>query len=412
MGKLRQYIINNIPTDIEIILFNSHDTINIQSHKCILGCYFDYFHNLFNFGKEKNQSSVRIEVSNTKAARDLILSFNKQKINSTCYETKYLLEMFKCRRFFCLDNDVTLLYDIEVSSEDFNLFMEVIDEFDFINDKRLMYAIKKNIPIDYDLNNFSLEFINELQFDDFLIASGSSDNSIKIWNAETGQLLNTLYSHTGLVLSVTFSPDNLRIASNSMDRSIKIWDTYSGQLLNTLTGHTHYVKSVAFSSDNLKIVSGSSDDSIKIWNVISGQLLKTLDSFTGSVLSVAFSHDNLRIVLGSRYNSIKIWDAELGTPSIVSSSGNGARLLNILYGHTGPIFAVAFSPDNLRIASGSCDSSIKIWDIRSSQFLNTLKKMKTSFHFFEKIFNTHCIVSIKYFDWPYRLDNECGIFIR
>jgi hypothetical protein len=44
MGKLHQYIINNIPTDVEIILCNPHDTIKIQSHKCILGCYFDYFH--------------------------------------------------------------------------------------------------------------------------------------------------------------------------------------------------------------------------------------------------------------------------------------------------------------------------------------------------------------------------------
>jgi hypothetical protein len=79
MGKLHQYIINNIPTDIEIVLSNFYDTIKIQSHKYILGCYFDYFHNLFNFGKEKNQPLVRIEVSNTKVARDLILSLNKQK---------------------------------------------------------------------------------------------------------------------------------------------------------------------------------------------------------------------------------------------------------------------------------------------------------------------------------------------
>jgi hypothetical protein len=143
MGKLRQYIINNIPTDVEIILCGSRDIVKIQSHKCILGCYFDYFHKLFNFGKEKNQPTIRIEVPNTKVARDLILSFNKHNINFECHEIRYLLEMFKCKRFFCLENDVKLLYDIKVSFDDFDLFMEVVDEFDFVNDKRLIRTIKK-----------------------------------------------------------------------------------------------------------------------------------------------------------------------------------------------------------------------------------------------------------------------------
>jgi hypothetical protein len=80
-----------------------------------LGCYFDYFNHLFNFGKEKNQPSIRIEVSNTKITQDLILSFNKQPAflsPGAHYNTNYLLEMFQCRRFFCLENDVKLLYDI------------------------------------------------------------------------------------------------------------------------------------------------------------------------------------------------------------------------------------------------------------------------------------------------------------
>jgi WD40 repeat protein len=264
MGKLRQYIIDNIPTDIEIILLNSYDTIKIQSHKCILGCYFDYFHNLFNYGKEKNQSSVVIKVENVKVARDLILSFDKQNINTMYNEIRYLLEMFKCRNFFGMNtslikgkNDVELLYDITVPPDDFELFMLVVVEFDFINDKRLIHTIKKNIPLDYDLN--------ELQINDNLIVSGSSDHSIKIWNLNTGQLLNTLLGHSDSISSVAFSFDNMRIVSGCSDGEVKIWDSYSGQLLNTLNEHIDCcVSSVAFSPDGLRIASTGSGGNIKI----------------------------------------------------------------------------------------------------------------------------------------------------
>jgi len=115
----------------------------------------------------------------------------------------------------------------------------------------------------------------------------------------------------------------------------------------------------------------------------------TLKSHTNWVRSVAYSPDNLRIVSSSDDDSIKIWDA------------HSYQLLNTLNGHTNMVNSVVFSPNNLSIASGSCDNTIIIWDAHSGQLLNTLKKMKTSFHFFEKIFNTHCIVSIKYFDWSY-----------
>jgi WD40 repeat protein len=140
------------------------------------------------------------------------------------------------RSFFCLDNDVKLLYDIEVPPEEFDLFMHVVEEFDLNDDEYLLKTIKKNIPLDYDLNNFSLEFINKLRFSDGLkIVLGSADYSIKIWDAESGQLLNTLKDHTDPVLGVVFSSDNLKIVSGGED-SVKIWDAESGQLLNTLRG--------------------------------------------------------------------------------------------------------------------------------------------------------------------------------
>jgi WD40 repeat protein len=135
---------------------------------------------------------------------------------------------------------------------------------------------------------------------------------------------------------VAFSSDNLKIVSGSWDNCIKIWDAVSGQLLNTLIdsdlasfsdyqgegglgsqnrcrgSHTDRVYCVSFSPDNSRIVSGSGDCCIKIWDAHSGQLLNTFPpdesvissynastgSHHGSVLSVAFSPDNLRFVSG------------------------------------------------------------------------------------------------------------------
>jgi hypothetical protein len=383
MDKLYQDTINKKYTDIEIILIDpTKNALSIHAHKCILGCTTDYFDSLFNLGKEKYQSVIEIKVDDICAARDLImLFFYGQEINPLFFnDTKYLLQLFKCRRFFGLSNrslvpardvklnvdvefdvDVELLYNIDVLPEDFNLFMQVIDEFDFINDKHLIKTIKKNIPLNYDLNNFTPEFINEIvMHNDYLIVANDKNNTIKIWDLQTGKILNTLNGHDNWINSVAFSPDNSKIISSSSDRSIKIWDTQSGKLLNTLNGHTDSILCAIFSFDDLKIASGGHDYSVKIWNAQSCQLLNTLIGHTSIVYSVAFSLDNMKIASGSRDNSIKIWNAHSG------------QLLNTIVDHGYSIYSVSFSLDNTKIISGGTNGNIRIWDSESGILLKTL----------------------------------------
>jgi len=110
-----------------------------------------------------------------------------------------------------------------------------------------------------------------------LLASGSRDNTIKLWEVSTGKALLTLKGHRGWVESVAFSPDGLMLASGSYDHTIKLWEVSTGALLHTLTGHSDAVYSIAFQpwQDGI-LASGSEDSTVKWWDVHTGELLRTL----------------------------------------------------------------------------------------------------------------------------------------
>ena len=112
------------------------------------------------------------------------------------------------------------------------------------------------------------------------VASGSNDKTIKLWNVKTGKLLQTFEGHSKWVNSVAYSPDGQTLASGSNDNSvgevlasgsfddtIKLWNVKTGKLLQTLEGHSISVNSVAYSPDGQTLASGSGDDTIKIWRL-------------------------------------------------------------------------------------------------------------------------------------------------
>ena len=193
------------------------------------------------------------------------------------------------------------------------------------------------------------------------LASGSYDNTIKLWSARSGDLLRTLAGHKWIVHSVAFAPDGKTLASGSWDNTIKLWDARSGETLRTLEGHTEDVTSVAFAPDGNTLTSGSDDKTIKLWDAHSGALLRTLEGHTSWVISVAFAPDGQTLASGSKDKTIKLWDVSSG------------ELLRTLEGHTDSVWSVAFAPDGSTLASGSVDKTIKLWDARSGELLQTLE---------------------------------------
>ena len=141
------------------------------------------------------------------------------------------------------------------------------------------------------------------------------------------------------VLSAVFSPDGRRILSGSADQSVRLWDADTGQPIRTLEGHTGPVNSVAFSRDGHRIVSGSDDQTVRLWDADTGQPIRTLVGNTHAVRSVAFSPDGRRIASGGQDKTVRLWDAdtgvEIGTPEML---------------HDDAVWTVSFSPDGRRLS--------------------------------------------------------------
>ena len=207
---------------------------------------------------------------------------------------------------------------------------------------------------------FALSF----SLDGKLLASGSGDKTIKLWEMPSGNYLKTLEEYRSDVNAVSFSPDGKLLASGSkdylLDQTIKLLEMPSGKYLEVLRGHTNFVNAVSFSPDGKLLASGSADQTVKLWKIPSGRLLKILEGHTADVNTVSFSPDGKLFASGSGDQTIKLWEMP---------SGN---LLKTLEGHTENVRAVSFSPDGKLLASGSWDKTVKLWEIPSGKFLTCL----------------------------------------
>jgi len=189
----------------------------------------------------------------------------------------------------------------------------------------------------------------------YLLASGSWDDTVKVWDSSNERLLWT-GQHSDDVLSVAFSPDGNLLASGSYDRTVKVWDSRNGRLL-WIGQHSDVVTSVAFSPDGNLLASGDVDGEVKVRDSSNGNLL-WIGQHSDYVRSVAFSPDGSQLASGSSGNTVKVWD-----------SSNG----NLLWTgqHSDDVLSVAFSPDGYLLASGSYDRTVKVWDSSNGNLLWT-----------------------------------------
>ncbi|HIK33488.1 MAG TPA: hypothetical protein IGS17_04755 [Oscillatoriales cyanobacterium M59_W2019_021] len=203
------------------------------------------------------------------------------------------------------------------------------------------------------------------------LVSGSEDCTVKLWNRQ-GKLLkvfvddlapkvqnpetncNSQSSHQGDILDVAFSPDGQLIASASSDETIKIWKT-DGTLVATLKGHRQPVHRIVFHPNGQLLVSASGDRTLKFWK-LDGTLLKTQEAHSAWVYSVNFSPDGKTLASSSDDKTIKLWTWD-------GVSLETLRLAETLEGHSDGVMQVSFHPTRSELASSSEDKTIKIWHL-------------------------------------------------
>ncbi len=197
--------------------------------------------------------------------------------------------------------------------------------------------------------------------DSRLVASGSYDKTVRLWDVATGAAAHSLRGHERPVLSVAFSPDSRLLASGSDDKTVRVWDVTTGTMRRSLGGHRKSVTSVAFSPDGRLLASGSNDTTIRLWDMITGAVPRTLRAHRKPVTSVAFSPDGRLLASASWDSTVRLWDVATGAQR------------DTLRGHTKPVTSVAFSPDGRLLASGSWDSTVRLWDVATRVQRDTVR---------------------------------------
>ncbi|MFW5692461.1 MAG: WD40 repeat domain-containing protein [Chloroflexota bacterium] len=196
--------------------------------------------------------------------------------------------------------------------------------------------------------------------DGSVIATAAEDNSVRLWDAATGDTLTTLSGHTGRVVSVAFSPDGSLLASSAADNTVRVWNLEDGSELLNLQPEdsSRQFNVVAFSPDGSLLVGGNANGSVYTWSASDGEAISVVETDGGEVLDLAFNPTKDTLVTVGRNESVKLWN-------LLDGSEMAAAV-----GITDRMTSVAFSPDSQYLLVGNTDRIVWLWDVATGPELN------------------------------------------
>lgn len=204
-----------------------------------------------------------------------------------------------------------------------------------------------------------------------VLASAGADQCVRLWSMPSGKALHTLATK-GICRGLALSPDATVLAVGTEDTGIQLYDARAGRLEKTLPGVGDWVTALAFAPDGKTLASGNFSGTACLWDVTAGRLLYCVPAngkapATGialppnEVLSVAFSPDGKQIAVGGTDATVHLLSAPDG------------KVIRSLAGHGAPITSVAFHPGGTLLASGGKDRTVRLWNVAGGQPLKTLE---------------------------------------
>lgn len=233
-------------------------------------------------------------------------------------------------------------------------FFALIASAPFLLEGRLYAAVMQAVRIE----GVEGADINAVSFDaaGARIATSSDDQTVRVWDAQTGVQLSSFPGHEDWVWAANFSPDGTRVVSASRDLTARVWLAGNGEEILKLSGHTSTVRDAIYDPKGRYIATASHDKTVRLWDPATGEELRRLEGHTGRVTALAVSHDGSLIASASSDGTVRLWHAPDGSPGKVFA-GSGA--LN----------DVAFSRNQTKLAAVSDDGTGFVRDVFSGQLL-------------------------------------------
>ncbi|KAG2740349.1 WD40 repeat-like protein [Suillus brevipes Sb2] len=218
------------------------------------------------------------------------------------------------------------------------------------------------------------------------IISTSDDKTVRIWDVDTGEQENSFEGHASPTFGLVVSMDGRRCVSGAKDGKIIIWDADTKEIIRCLSHHTDWVNSIQFSPDENRLASASDDGTLKIWDAVWRSEVER--DLTGeSTTSSLWNRTETLVCWGTRLYTHRARRHSLVVPGPVALRSHlpffllclsigtfGRRRVSRLQhadtgelvfdidDHQGLVFTVAYSPNGTKIASGSKDCTVRIWN--------------------------------------------------